>query len=332
VILFIIYIVLSKLIFPSSKSDLFNKLFLFLVILVSIFFTINGGFKWVQLEFLVIGISLFSNILILVRKGTHTEIKTLSYIGLLLLFVFPVGCAGALDTAGRSALWISLAFAVEFILDLIPLKVSYVGEDTKKEQFVFSERHIKLFTDLFIYPCILTGLLFAFSSPYFDRSSRVKMFSSVHHKYLKGIFTTPERARAIDELLLTSSVYIKPDDFVLAYADIPMFYYLTETRSYLGNPWPGMFTSDMLKNSLNKSEESKHQLPFVVMQKVKMLNTNWPENDDIPYMTIKDNDRRNEHINKFLDKFEYQVVWENRAFAIMKPGKKEIDDFKKSSK
>jgi hypothetical protein len=130
----------------------------------------------------------------------------------------------------------------------------------------------------------------------------------------------------VEELLTATSEYIKPDDYVLAYGDIPMYYYLTETKPYLGNPWPGMYTSDMLRNAINSSLKEINHLPLVVLQKVKTINTNWPENDNISYFEIKEYEKRNYYIKKFLDKFDYKLIWENKAFSVMKPGIENVQD------
>ena len=44
---------------------------------------------------------------------------------------------------------------------------------------------------------------------------------TVDNPHLGGIYTTKSRARVINEMLAASALYVKPDDYVIAYESIP---------------------------------------------------------------------------------------------------------------
>ena len=75
------------------------------------------------------------------------------------------------------------------------------------------------------------------------------MHYEVNNEHVKGIYTTKSRAKDIDELLAQSALYIKPEDYVLTYDCIPMFYYLTDTKPYMQNPGPGYMMMQFLRKN-----------------------------------------------------------------------------------
>jgi hypothetical protein len=236
-----------------------------------------------------------------------------------MLIIYPIGSAGGFFASGRFALWFSLPVGIEVIQKIRNLNISFSLYNASSEKFIIREDQMRLFPKLFIYPCIIIGLFFAFSSPYFDRSSRLEMLYTIPNDHLKGIFTSKERADVVQELLIASKDYVKPDDYVLAYDNIPMYNYLTETIPYLSNPWPGIYPSEMFRDDIKNSLQKKSDLPVVVLQKVNTLDSNWPENFAESYKDKKSNEKRNQYMNDFLKEFNYKIVWENSAFAIMKP-------------
>ena len=145
------------------------------------------------------------------------------------------------------------------------------------------------------------------------------MHYAVENKYLKGIYTNKERAVVVNELLRESSKYIKKNDYVLAYDCIPMFHYLTETRPFMDNPWPGAYLTDAFQNKLHESQLLKIKLPVVIIQKLNTLNSNWPENVKEIYSENKENLFRNKCLINFLKTYHYKKVWENTAFEIHLP-------------
>ena len=64
-----------------------------------------------------------------------------------------------------------------------------------------------------------------------DRDKPIKYLTeSFTHPKLRGIKSTPRRVKAIEQTLNFLKPLVKPGDYLFAYDDIPMFYYLTDTR------------------------------------------------------------------------------------------------------
>jgi len=153
--------------------------------------------------------------------------------------------------------------------------------------------------------------------PYFDMSDRSSMYYSVDNKFVKGIFTTKERATSINELLKESGKYIKKNDYILAYDCIPMVHFLTETRPFMHNSWPWLYIPDAFLAELQIAVKNSNQFPVVILQKMSTLNSDWPQNQYNGFPKSEPDFVRDSIINSFINENEYTKVWENNAFEIL---------------
>jgi hypothetical protein len=145
------------------------------------------------------------------------------------------------------------------------------------------------------------------------------MFSTIDNKLAFGIFTTKERASAINDLLIESSKYVRKNDPVLTYDSFPMYYYLTETRPFLPNVWPWLYLPEQFDFELNNAVKKTNKLPVVILQKVNTLNSNWPQNYMIKIQRTTPENKRDSILNVFFENNAYTKVWENKAFEIRIP-------------
>jgi hypothetical protein len=144
----------------------------------------------------------------------------------------------------------------------------------------------------------------------------MKMAYPVHNAFLKGVFTTRERAEAIDELLSASSKYVKQDDYVITYKDIPLYYSLTHTTPFVKNSWPSLYTRAQFEYELNNAVVENHILPPIVYQKVQTIpGPLWPDSK-LNNAAFSLDSPKNAIIKKFIEKYDYKLVWENIAFKI----------------
>lgn len=304
----------------ASHETYFNFIFLLIVMIIMLLLAVKGIFDGLIPVLFVVGVALLTNIFIILNSGYKPEMRLLSFLGVVMLIILPCGSAWGFFHLGKYALLISLPIGIEFLSEFRNVKISYSFFKDVSEKNIIIDNQMKIFSRLFIYICMITGVyLILTGSPYFDHGDRERMHYTIHHNKLRGILTTKERAKVVQELLIASSYYVKPGDYVFAYADIPMYHYLTDTKSYLRNPWPGLYTSEMfgveLKNSLQRTE----YLPVVVLQKVNTVNTDWPGIGSKSLSNEMLNEKRAGLFNDFIKRYNYKVVWENDAFLILKP-------------
>jgi hypothetical protein len=295
-----------------------------LILLICVYFTISHKITWSGLLWIFTGLSLIISILIVSTKSFKNEIKLLTVLGCLVLLIAPFGSGGGIYMVGRYSLWIIFPITIDYIfnLKLIETKINISSNGQGNSlNFSISEEQIRLIRSYLLGLSVFICLYFAYHFPYFDMSDRTKMRFMVENKNVKGIFTTKERAQVINELLKESSKYLKKDDYLLAYDNIPMIHFLTETKPYIHNSWPYFFIPEAFKKEMNKSIINSKELPVVILQKVNTLYSDWPVNSIGSLQKLKSDIIRDSIMFDFMEKNKYVKVWENKAFEIRVPDK-----------
>lgn len=252
------------------------------------------------------------------------EINLLLFIGIFILLVHPMGSSEGIETVEIYSLWIVFPIVADRIIavssDTIftfknhikPFRMSYFIQDS---QLAEARKIIVALT-------IFASLFYTYDYPHSDMENRAAMRYSVDNKYMKGIYTTKERAEEINELLAASSKYVKANDRVLAYDCVPIFHFMTETIPYTRNPWPWLYQSNTFKKELEIAVSNNRHLPVIVMQTALTLGNgkNWPvKNITQDYLRLPINLDRNEILEDFIIEHKYHEVWSNDYFKILIP-------------
>jgi hypothetical protein len=245
-------------------------------------------------------------------------------VGMFFLLSYPVGSLLGIYTAGRFCSWIAMPFSFAFFLKLSTIKLDLIyRKDTK-----FSEHRTSLtenilrgsfwLTLLFI---IVAGFYNQYRYPFYDWHSRLDMRYTLKNDKFRMIYTTEDRVQQTDELFENVSKYSKANDYIIAYDRIPMLFYATDTRSYLSNPFPGTYGTDLFKNDLNEALDRRGFLPLIVRQKIHTigLGSKWPTEIVEDKMIKLDEIGKDAILDSFLVKHAYTEVWSNQCFRILKP-------------
>ncbi len=249
------------------------------------------------------------------------NLRILAAIGCIMLLVMPVGSNFVLMTVGRYAVWIIVPITVDFLLNIRALSSRVVVSENSQHTYeqVIDVNQMTGLRNTTIYLTLIYSVSITYFYPYFDRTNRTAMHFQVNNKHVRGIYTTERRARVVNELLEQSALYVKPEDYVLAYDCIPMYYYLTDTRPFLHNSWVWLYDDAVFKQELYKALMETHVCPVVIMQKRSTIGNNWPDNYSEDYkfrpgpMTC---------MQEFLKAYRYRQVWENDFFKIFVPAGK----------
>lgn len=251
-------------------------------------------------------------------KGVDSNFRLISFITLLLLIITPLGSGNGIRNAVH-AMHLSLPITYFCFSSLRKTSASFRNVSVSSEsQYSISldERETNYTRKLFAISLIVFLLLLAYRHTYRDSLDRFEMIHSVKHSSLKGIYTTKERARSVQELLDAANIYVKADDYLLACESIPMFHFLTKTKPYLYNAWPMLYMPATFTQKLEKAVTEKTKLPIAVRAKVNMRSFQWPKDKMEPTLSERDNANR-KTINDFILENEYSTVWQNDAFEIM---------------
>jgi hypothetical protein len=84
----------------------------------------------------------------------------------------------------------------------------------------------------------LAGVILRFGSPYRDGPDRLRLVRAIDDGRLAGIRTSAARAAAVGALLQQARLRVREGDALLAYGDIPLLHFLTQTDPALGHVWP----------------------------------------------------------------------------------------------
>jgi hypothetical protein len=163
-----------------------------------------------------------------------------------------------------------------------------------------------------------TSVIHRWGFTYRDTSHRLAMRQTVDHPKLRGVFTTASRAQCLQELLRALAPLVRKDDYLLDHMQIPLVYFLTETKPYLYSTWANLYEPAAFEAALQRALKSRPALPVCVMTKVDTSHPNWPDETypPQPYPRHVGNRRL---IESFLKTHQYQKQWENKAFEIWLP-------------
>jgi hypothetical protein len=286
---------------------------------------IAGWFTGFRLLELFTAISLLSA-LVLFDKKSNSEYKLLTFIGGLILLIHPFGSSNGIATVIVYSIWISFPIALDYIVKLkrisIGLKIETAASASYLEGGIEDGSFRKL---IWVFICVVSAGCFynVIKYPYLcDTHNRRDMRYSVDNKFMNGVFTSKGRVDALNDLLLASSKYIKPNDIVLAYDIMPMFHFMTETRSYVRNPCIWFYTTTLFRNELNFAELHQARLPVIVRQLIKTTGEGnfWPEVKPAEdYLLFKRTQAKNNILNDFIIRHNYKEVWNSGYFAILIP-------------
>lgn len=277
---------------------------------------------WFYLFLFYTGISLIVGFLITTGRQPK-DLRILAAIGCLMILIMPIGSNFVLVTVGKYALWIMLPITVDYLLNIRALSSRVIVSENTQHSYeqVIDVKQMTGLRNAGIYLTLIYIISVTYFYPYFDRANRSAMRFTVNNRHVKGIYTTERRARVVNELLDASAHYVKPDDFVLAYDCIPMYYYLTDTKPYMHNSWLWLYDDGVFLQELNKSFYETHVCPVVIIQKRSTIGNNWPDNYKEDY---KFRDETMGYLKTFLKSHDYYQVWENDFFRMFVSAEKKM--------
>ena len=286
---------------------------------------VNGWFTPFRLLEFFTGFSLLS-VFVLFEKNATPDFKLLTVIGGLILLIHPFGSSAGIATVVVYSMWIAFPIALDYITRLNWMRIdltiaSSAGSSSLESAFSDSQfRNLKWI----LISAVSIGCLYnVIKYPYLcDSHNRLDMRYSVDNKFMKGVFTSKGRAEDLNDLLVASSKYIKPNDIVLAYDCMPMFHFMTGTRSYVRNPCIWFYTTELFRNEMKFAESHQNHLPVIVRQLIKTTGEGnaWPEIKPTEnYLQFKRTQGKNNILNDFIQKHNYKEVWNNGDFTILVP-------------
>ena len=238
------------------------------------------------------------------------EYRIVALVGLGVLVLMPLGSDIGIYHGVVHAMWLALPIVLLFFLQ---------GSSSAIKHWKWHEQTFHYGRILIIVTLVLASVAQA-SFTYRDSKNRLEMTATIEHPRLKGVFTTEERAKVMQELLDELQNYVKPGDVLFAYENISLLYFLTQTRPYLYRTWPMVEVYSTFQRLIKKAETKQPYYPIVVRAKAStILGTNtWPHKST--ELSSRDSMSHNRKLAEdFLKRHKYIKVWENSFFEILQP-------------
>ncbi len=137
---------------------------------------------------------------------------------------------------------------------------------------------------------------------------------------LNGVYTTKIRSRVVGELLNELNHRVKAGDFLLTYNEIPLLHYLTKTQPWLGGAWIMLSAPEVVRKKLKQKIVQGEALPLIVRARGDTSSPYWP----VDSRRFRKNSNENEIrliFSHFEKENEYNVIWSNDFFEILKHGR-----------
>ncbi len=312
---------LQKISRSKLRADVLMWLMLSTVVLLVIF---TERIVLKDLTYLFTGFCTLTAFIYILGSFSYEE-KLLSFLGLFIMLVHPLGSAPGIMTVMIYSLWLSFPLGVKMLADLFSQNIILHGQWGSFRAFTirleqrFLHKAMLWITIMVITVCIRHIIVYPY---FFDRHNRFKMYAGINSSNMRFIYTSKARASVLNDLLEASSKYIKKGETVLAFDAFPMYHFMTETRPFLSSSAPLYFTTGHFEKEMSAGIK-KTGLPIVIRQKIWMVHegSTWPETI-FKGENLQDglSKGRNEIFNQFLTSNRYYEVWSNQVFSILLPG------------
>jgi hypothetical protein len=154
-------------------------------------------------------------------------------------------------------------------------------------------------------------------NPFKENRRRWDLKAPLTHPRLRGIFTTRARADCVNPLFVQLQRRTVPGDLVLAYADVPMVHFVTETCPALSMSWPQRLREPELQERLQELEQSDRRPRVVVRDLVNLGAAKWEQESESQDPLDPLVQRKKELMDAVVERMGYKPVWSNRCFAIL---------------
>lgn len=274
---------------------------------------------WINLLIMAVGIVYVILLLNVFNKENQNEYRLISFFALLVLLLTPLGS----NIAIRNSIYgmyfcIPLTYSYFSSVKEIKKDIRLSGKSFYKFSLRISKEELKLIKVLVLILFLFFTNMSTYGFTYRDSDNRMKMLYDVRNPLVKGVLTTKERAMVLQELTDVLPGYVKAGDYLLAYEQVSLVYFLTKTKPYLYSAWPMLYNPSQFDRSLNRALTERPELPVIVRAKGNTEDPNWPNDNGLrkspSFAAVRT------IMNNFIKQKNYQKVWENSFFEILVPG------------
>ncbi len=204
--------------------------------------------------YVVNALSVSSCLYVIYVKKDNSSIVCTAFLALLVAFLLPLGSDSGILTFGVHSLWLALPF-VPYAMSL------WLGRFHG-----MLRRHLTVIMSVTLGFVLARGLYDTFRPAYYEKGNRLEDICAVDYPKI-NVCTDKDTAAEIESLLGAMRAEVQPGDTTLFFGDMPMLYYITDTRPWLRNPWVWIFGYDYCRRQITLVSGYGYDLPVVVCRR-----------------------------------------------------------------
>ncbi len=297
--------------FEQRKQKTFYAMAVLVVLTLMGFFIFDGNLNNLRAAIGSFSIftAIFTTIAVVLKRIRGEEIPYLEIFYIQWIFI----TVSLFSIAGSGVGFLNIHLGQWFTLPAQVVLLKQIFQDYEKESPSRNGLIVCFFISLM--PLVLLSFWVVPSSPYRDIPHWEKLNTEFNVESLEGVKSSQQRVKSFGEFLKESQKYVQPGDVTLAYNSVPLFYYLTGTKSYLENPWPTIQGVKAMAFYFRQKKGEK--LPRFLFRAITNTQSYYWGNGQIipPHSQISQESVL--FVDNWAQKNGYRIVWSNQDFAIL---------------
>ena len=306
----IIYGILAILpiVFIVLKYYNFDKIIIFSLI-YKMFYSVYQPFS-----ICVAFYSLITLYMCFIKKENSINESLILIIGFLSMISLPMGSNQGFAILYQG-FYLQAAILSVFVYKILSNTSEIKYKQIKKRVNPIFQRGIIIFVLIYF----LSMLLIKNITYTYRDNTKLDKFTINNYKF-KGIYTTEQRAKYINELLEKIEPYIDENTKLITYGSIPIFSYALDMPPFFNgfNGWieMGQLSIDSMKESIENSVKEE-KFPLIIISNVGTNNSEWPSDETIKIMEeIKGEDNKYFLIQEYIIENNYSLLFKNEVFEV----------------
>ncbi len=253
---------------------------------------------------LVIGlVCTVSFIFFIYERGKNRNLSLLLLVSLFVMIISPIGSSSGI-LKSTYGMWLVLPLTFLMVYEL---------RDRIHTRWLKSTFSLNTIAILLL---VLVSLFIHFTYVYRDSHNRFELNTQFKYKPLRHIYSRKDRVELVDEALVQIDQLTDKNDEVLMINEIPMFYYLTQTKPFFPQSWLFLESLKKIRMMCENAIKNGRYPKLFVCSNTNTSNMAWPVDKVVER---QESDRLVYLVNKYTKELGYEITWQNRAFIIYSP-------------
>jgi hypothetical protein len=164
-------------------------------------------------------------------------------------------------------------------------------------------------------PFLFISLWLVATGIYRDNPSRLELDVAFTHPSLKGIYSTAERVKAVEEVLGIIEENASPGEEILIINSAPILYYLTGTRPATGEPWLFLCDIETIRERQGRIGENDRWPKIFCYSDKNTRDWGWP--NTVEELSERDLEKLRYMVGIYSANPIYSEVYRGEVFTVL---------------